>query len=93
MVSRSDYHILEHFKESFLAKIESQLLKNDDIDAATDKGQVLVLLFKSKLPQVTSSSMLVHMTDSTDNTACYITQIKDESKVHLMKCIAKQEKI
>ena len=49
--------VLEHFKESFAPKIESYLLKINDIDTAIGKARVLVLLFKSELPQFTSSLM------------------------------------
>ena len=38
----------EHFNESLPSKIESQLLKIDNIDVAIGKAQVLVLMFKSK---------------------------------------------
>ena len=37
--------ILEHFKESFLPKIKSQLLKIDDTDTAKVNAGILVLLF------------------------------------------------
>ena len=63
MVGMSDDQILEHFKESFLPRIEPQLLEVDDIDATIVKPRVLLLLFKVRFPQVTSSSMLVYMTN------------------------------
>ena len=63
MIGMSYYQILEHLEES-------QFLEINVINADMVKARVLVLLSKSELPQATSSSMLVHMMDSTDNTAC-----------------------
>ena len=65
----SDKQILEHFKESFPLKI-SQLLEIVDTEEAIGKTQVLVLLFKSKLPQDTTSSMLVDINQRRDKIRC-----------------------
>ena len=46
----SDEQVLEHFKEEFSPKVKAQLLETDDIDTAMGKARVLVLLFKSELP-------------------------------------------
>ena len=66
----SDEQIQEHFKEAFPPKTEVQLLHIDYTDVGIKEVRVLILLFKSKLPQSTSSSMLVHMTDRNEDTKC-----------------------
>ena len=68
MLGMSDSHILEHFKEPFPLKIESQLLERHDIDTAIVKEQVFVLVFKTELLQAANPSMLAHMKCTTDST-------------------------
>ena len=55
MIGISDTKMSEHFKESFLQKIESQLLKIEDIEKAIVKAGILALLFRMALPQPTSN--------------------------------------
>ena len=59
----SDEQLLKHCKEAFPLKIEAYLLEINNIHVAIWKVIVLISLFKSELPQSTSSSLLVHMTD------------------------------
>ena len=47
MIEMSDEQVYEYFKETFPAQIEAQLLEIEDIDVASGKARVLVLLFKS----------------------------------------------
>ena len=44
----------------------------EDIDKATVKVQVLVLLLQSELPQTANASMMAHMTDSSNITVCNV---------------------
>ena len=63
MIGMSDEQFLQHFIEAFLAKFEAQLLKIkiNNTDIVMRKARVLILSFKSELPQSTSSSMLAPM--------------------------------
>ena len=45
MIGMSGDQVLEHFKAYFPAKIEAQLIKNNDIYTAIGKSRVLALLF------------------------------------------------
>ena len=54
----ADDQILQHFKKAF-----------SDIDTAISKARVLILLFKSELPQAISSLMIVYVTNITDDAA------------------------
>ena len=72
MIRMSHKQILDHFKGVFQPKkIDVQLLEIADTDVAIWKAKVLV--FKSKVSQSRSSSMLAHMTDRNEDTE-YIEQ-------------------
>ena len=45
-----------------------QTARERDIDVAISKARILILLLKSELPEVTSSSMLTQMTERNDGT-------------------------
>ena len=57
-MSMVDDQILQHFKKAFI-----------DIDKAISKARVLILLFKSELPQAISSLVIVYVTNITDHAA------------------------
>ena len=63
IVGMSDKQVIQHFKKALPPKVEAQLLEIDDTNVTTRKMRVLVFLFKTKLPQSTSSCMWEHMTD------------------------------
>ena len=67
----SDEPILEHFKESFLSKIELLVLGNYEIDTTKVKARVLVLLFKAEIPHTTSIYILADMN-------CFVCSISQD---------------
>ena len=76
MTGMSDKQILEHLNELFPPKTEVQVLLTEDTDVAISMAQILVALFKSKLPEAASSPMLAYMTERTDK----ITSKNDANK-------------
>ena len=63
MIGTSNEQMLEHLKE-----IGAQLLGIDNIDIAYSKSKSFLTVVKSELPQPTTYSMLVHITERNDDT-------------------------
>ena len=87
-IRMSDYQVLEHFKKVLSLNIEAHLLEIDDIDVAIRGERVL---FKSKLPQSTTSSMLGHMTDRNEDTKHTEQHKRPKNQTHFMKHFARLE--
>ena len=80
----SDKQVLEHFKEAFPPRIETQLFEVDNIDITTGKTRVLIPLSKSELLQATNSCMPVHMIEKAMTQHAEVKQRK-QNQIPFMK--------
>ena len=88
----ADDQILENSKQYFPPKIETQLLKIDNIDPTILQAGVSVLLFKLELPQTTNSSMLAHMSNMTDHVPKNDEKTNTQSQLLFMKHFIRLQK-